>query len=97
MVSIPKFKGYPMMKSKTVIVAVVALFSVSFLASPVVTAVAGETMETGTNMKEGGPNMKSTRPVPSISSKQFPEAEGMQTGTNMKEGGTNMKMDRMGK
>ena len=83
-----------MMKSKTVIVAVVALFSLSFLASPVVTAVAGEKMETGTNMKEGGPNMPSTRPVPSISSKQFPEHEGMETGTNMKEGGPNMKTDR---
>ena len=83
-----------MMKSKTVIVAVVALFSMSFLASPVVAAAGDKTMETGTNMKEGGPNMKSTRPVPPISSKQFPEGENMETGTNMKEGGPNMKMDR---
>ena len=50
-----------MMKSKTVIVAVVALFSMSFLASPVVAAVGDETMETGTNMKEGGPNMRMDR------------------------------------
>ena len=83
-----------MMKSKTVIVAVVALFSMSLLASPVVTAVAGEKMETGTNMKEGGPNMPSDRPVPPIKSKQFPEGEGMNTGTNMKEGGPSMKSTR---
>ena len=50
-----------MMKSKTVIVAVVALFSMSFLASPVVAAAGDKTMETGTNMKEGGPNMKTDR------------------------------------
>jgi len=83
-----------MMKSKTGIVAVVALFSMSFLASPVVAAAGDKTMETGTNMKEGGPNMPSDRPVPPISSKKDPRGEGMETGTNMKEGGPNMKMGK---
>jgi hypothetical protein len=57
----------------------------------------GEGMETGTNMKEGGPNMKSTRPVPPMSSSMSPRGEGMETGTNMKEGGPNMQKGRMGK
>ncbi len=83
-----------MMKSKTAIVAVVALFSMSFLAFPIVAAVGGETMETGTNMKEGGPNMKSTRPVPPMGGSMSPRGEGMETGTNMKEGGPNMKMGK---
>ncbi|MBY0247466.1 MAG: hypothetical protein K2Q17_07350 [Nitrospiraceae bacterium] len=83
-----------MMKSKTVIVAVGALFAMSFLASPVVTAAGDKTMETGTNMKEGGPNMPSTRPVPPMGGNMSPRGEGMETGTNMKEGGPNMKTDR---
>jgi len=82
MVSIPK------------IIGVIACSVVLGLSVSNVAAAGDKTMETGTNMKEGGPNMPSDRPVPHISSKQFPEHEGMQTGTNMKEGGPNMPSDR---
>jgi len=80
MVSIPK------------IIGVIACSVVLGLSVSNVAAAGDKTMETGTNMKEGGPNLKMNHPVPQISSKQFPEYEGMETGTNMKEGGPNLKM-----
>ncbi|MBI3807588.1 MAG: hypothetical protein HY281_08780 [Nitrospirae bacterium] len=85
MVSIPK------------IIGVISCSVVLGLSLSNVAAAGHKNMETGTNMKEGGPNMQMNRPVPQISSKQFPEHEGMETGTNMKEGGPNMQMNRTGK